>query len=50
MAKFKDKHSGSVVEFKEKYDIEQMRVHPDYDEVLEEDKKDNKAEKPSKDK
>ena len=35
MAKFKDKSSGSVIEFHEEHDIQAMRVHPDYDEVKE---------------
>lgn len=35
MAKFKDKQSGTVVEFFTEYDDLQMRSHPDYEEVIE---------------
>lgn len=34
--KFKDKSTGNVFEFKNEHDIEAMRSHPDYDEVVEE--------------
>lgn len=36
MAKFKCKLSGTEVEFVLEHDIQTMRTHPDYDEVLEE--------------
>lgn len=36
MAKFKCKHTGVVLEFKEPHDIEGLRKHPEYDEVVEE--------------
>jgi hypothetical protein len=35
MAKFKDNSSGQIYEFATAYDVEQMRKHPDYTEVLE---------------
>lgn len=35
MAKFKENSSGSIYEFLANYDIEQMRKHPDYTEVIE---------------
>lgn len=35
MAKFKDNASGLVYEFTSNYDVEQMRKHPDYTEVVE---------------
>lgn len=35
MAKFREISSGSVYEFLSAYDIEQMRKHPDYTEVVE---------------
>lgn len=37
MAKFKCLLSGNIFEFKYEWDIEEMREHPQYDEVLEED-------------
>ena len=36
MSKFKCKLSGTVVEFLSEHDIETMRQHPDYEEVVEE--------------
>lgn len=36
MAKFKCKLSGCVVEFQWQHDIDDMRRHPEYDEVLDE--------------
>lgn len=33
MAKFKDKTTGTVIEFLEEHDIVTMRSHPEYDEV-----------------
>lgn len=35
MAIFKCKASGNTVEFKEQHDIDQMRKHPEYEEVVE---------------
>lgn len=35
MALFKENSSGTVYEFMSAYDIEQMRKHPDYTEVVE---------------
>jgi hypothetical protein len=35
MAKFRESHSGQIYEFAHPYDVEQMRKHPDYVEVLE---------------
>ena len=34
MAKFKDKATGNVFEFVLEHDIESMRKHPDYEEVV----------------
>ena len=34
MAIFKCKVSGNTVEFKEQHDIDQMRKHPEYEEVV----------------
>lgn len=34
MAVFKCKASGNTVEFKQEHDVEQMRKHPDYEEVF----------------
>jgi hypothetical protein len=36
MAKFRCKQSGNFVEFHNKYDIEQIRLQEDYEEVEEE--------------
>ena len=36
MAKFKEIHNGEIYEFNSTYDIEQMRKHPEYEEVKEE--------------
>jgi hypothetical protein len=36
MAKFKCKHSGTVIEFINEWDIEGMRAHTEYEEVVEE--------------
>ena len=38
MAKFKCKLSGNIFEFFNDFDIEDMREHEQYEEVLEEDK------------
>ena len=43
MAKFKDKATGNVFEFSHPHDIEMMKHHPEYEEVVQEVK-----EKPSK--
>lgn len=40
--KFKDKHSGVVIEFTEDYDIKTMENHPDYIVITEEEKEDKK--------
>jgi len=44
MAKFKCLHTGNVAEFTQEFDIEQMRKHPEYEEVTEEVKTEPKAE------
>ena len=33
MAKFMCKRSGNIVEFTSEYDIQEMRKHPEYEEV-----------------
>lgn len=50
MAKFKCLLSGTVVEFKEPYDIESMKGHPQYELVVEEvkEKEVEKEDKPKK--
>jgi hypothetical protein len=35
MAKFREVYSGQVYEYNVPYDIDQMRKHPDYAEVIE---------------
>jgi hypothetical protein len=45
MAKFKCKHTGNEVEFTQEYDIEEMRRHPEYEEVTEEVKTETKKQK-----
>jgi hypothetical protein len=42
MAQFRDNASGTVYTFLEHYDIEQMRKHPDYSEVIQSDQKQEK--------
>lgn len=37
MAKFRCKQSGNFVEFHNEYDIEQIRLQDDYEEVIEEE-------------
>jgi len=37
MAKFRCKQSGNFVEFHNEYDIEQVRLQEDYEEVIEEE-------------
>jgi hypothetical protein len=39
MAKFRCKQSGNFVEFHNEYDIEQIRLQEDYEEVIKEEKK-----------
>lgn len=39
MAKFMCKRSGNIVEFTSEYDIQEMRKHPEYTEVKDEEKK-----------
>ena len=39
MAKFMCKRSGNTVEFTSEYDIQEMRKHPEYVEVKDEEKK-----------
>ena len=39
MAKFRCKASGGIMEFHNEYDIEQIRQQEDYEEVIEEEKK-----------
>lgn len=36
MAKFRDKASGNVFLFESQYDIDSLRKHPEYEEVIEE--------------
>ena len=36
MALFKCKHSGNIFEFKYEHDIQSMRKHPEYEEVVSE--------------
>jgi hypothetical protein len=36
MAKFRDNASGNVFEFTQEHDIQTMRKHPEYTEVVEE--------------
>lgn len=36
MAKFRDNASGNVFEFTQEHDIQTMRKHPEYTEVIEE--------------
>jgi hypothetical protein len=36
MARFKDNASGNVFEFNSEHDIQTMRKHPEYTEVIEE--------------
>ena len=35
MAKFRCKRSGNIVEFTSDYDIQEMKKHPEYEEVKE---------------
>ena len=37
MAKFRCKRSGNIVEFTNEYDIEQIRMQEDYEEIEEEE-------------
>lgn len=39
MAKFRDKATGNIFEFYTEHDIKTMRVHSEYEEVIEEVKK-----------
>ena len=39
MAKFKCTHSGTILEFKSIHDVQEMRKHPEYIEVLEDNNK-----------
>lgn len=39
MAKFRCKQSGTVLEFTQEHDIEQLRQQEDYEEVVEEEQK-----------
>lgn len=49
MAKFKCKHTGVVLEFHEPHDVEGLRKHPEYDEVVEQEEQPKvKQEKPKK--
>ena len=45
MVQFKCKHSDTIVSFESEYDIAQMKSHPDYEEIKEEEKP---VEKPKK--
>jgi hypothetical protein len=45
LAKFKCVHTGTVLEFKSLFDIQEMRKHPEYTEVKE-DKQEAKKEAP----
>jgi hypothetical protein len=40
---FKCRRSGCIVGFTAEYDIKQMRIHPDYEEVIEEQPKKSKG-------
>jgi len=42
MAKFRCKASGGVVEFVNEYDIEQIRKQDDYEEIVEQQKEEQK--------
>lgn len=44
MAKFREIASGNIFEFEQEQDIKGLRVHPEYEEVIEE----SKVEKPAK--
>ncbi len=44
MAKFKCKQSGNVFEFKLEHDIKTMRTHTAYEEIVEEDSKEEQEE------
>ena len=35
MPKFKDKTTGTIIEVMDNYDVSQMKIHPDYEEVTE---------------
>lgn len=48
MADFKCKQSGNVYKFELEHDINTMRKHPDYEEVTEEIKEEQKQNKRSK--
>lgn len=39
MATFKCRSTGNTVDFDLEWDITQMRAHPDYEEVIQEEKK-----------
>ena len=40
---FKDVHSGCILKFEGKYDVEEMRKHKDYVEVTDKEHKEYKA-------
>lgn len=45
MAKFKDIATGNVFEFTNEHDIQSMRKHPEYTEVIEEKQETKQAKK-----
>ena len=47
MATFRCKQTGNLVDFDLEWDIAQMKSHPDYDEVIEEVKQEEKPVKKS---
>jgi hypothetical protein len=48
MAKFKDNATGNVFEFTLEHDIQTMRKHPEYTEIVEEVKQEIKTSKKTK--
>lgn len=48
MAKFKDIATGNIFEFTSEHDIETMRKHTEYTEVIEEEVKEKPSKKHSK--
>ena len=48
MAKFRDNATGNIFVFESDYDIQSLRKHPDYTEVIEEEVKEKKPSKKTK--
>lgn len=46
MAKFRDKASGNVFVFESQHDIDSLRKHPEYEEVIEEKQEPQVVKKP----